>query len=108
MARLLIVLAVVVIAFSVFTTVYAATADKTRVRALPKWAWVLMCLFIPIVGGALYLWLGMPKKEGGSGFGKKKPTVAPDDDPRFLRDMQRRLRDQNKKRRKKNDEDDKK
>ena len=106
MARLLIVLAVVVIAFSVFTTVYAATADKTRVRAMPKWAWVLMCLFIPIVGGGLYLWLGMPKKEGGSsGLGKKKPTVAPDDDPRFLRDMQRRLRDQNKKRRKKNDDD---
>ncbi|MDR9363155.1 MAG: PLD nuclease N-terminal domain-containing protein [Microbacteriaceae bacterium] len=106
MARLLIVLAVVVVAFSVFTTVYAATADKTRVRALPKWAWVLLCLFIPIVGGGLYLWLGMPKKDGGqAGLGKGKPTVAPDDDPRFLRDMQRRMRDQNKKRRKKNDDD---
>ena len=107
MARVLIVLAVVVIAFTVFTTVYAATADKTRVRAMPKWAWVLMCLFVPIVGGALYLWLGMPKRDGRAGLGKGKRTVAPDDDPRFLRDMQKRLRDQNKKRRKKNDDEEK-
>jgi hypothetical protein len=107
MARILIVLAVVVIAFTVFTTVYAATADKTKVRAMPKWAWVLMCLLVPIVGGALYLWLGMPKKDGGAGLGKGKRTIAPDDDPSFLRDMQRRLRDQNKKRRKKNDDEEK-
>ncbi len=107
MARLLIVLAVGVIAFTVFTTVYSATADKTKVRALPKWAWVALCLLVPIVGGALYLWLGRPLREGGGGKPQRKPT-APDDDPRFLRDMQRRLRDQNKKRRKKNDEDDKK
>jgi hypothetical protein len=108
MARLLIVLAVGVVAFTVFTTVYSATADKTKVRALPKWAWVALCLFVPIVGGALYLWLGRPLREGGGGSRPQQKPSAPDDDPRFLRDMQKRMRDQNKKRRKKNDEDDKK
>lgn len=93
MRYLLIVLAVVAI-FTVFTTVFAASASKNEVRLLPKWVWVLICLLVPGVGGILYLALGRPKPSApGAGFGGggRTRTVAPDDDPEFLRRLRERL-----------------
>lgn len=93
MRYLLIVIAVVAI-FTVFTTVFAASASKTEVRLLPKWAWVLISLLVPGVGGILYLALGRPKPTApGAGFGSgaRTRTVAPDDDPEFLRRLRERL-----------------
>jgi hypothetical protein len=58
--RLLIFIAVVWLLFTVFVTVFAASANKNEVRNLPKWLWVLICLAVPIVGGLLYLVLGRP------------------------------------------------
>ena len=93
MRYLLIVLAVVAI-FTVFTTVFAASASKNEVRLLPKWVWVLVCLLVPAVGGILYLGLGRPKPStpgAGFGGGGRTRTVAPDDDPEFLRRLRERL-----------------
>ncbi len=93
MRYLLIVLAVVTI-FTVFTTVFAASASKNEVRLLPKWIWILVCLLVPGVGGILYLSLGRPKPSApGAGFGSggRTRTVAPDDDPEFLRRLRERL-----------------
>lgn len=73
--------------FTVFVTVFAASADKRDVRSLPKWLWVLLCLLVTPVGGLLYLVLGRPV-----GAPKRKTkTVAPDDDPEFLQKLRERL-----------------
>lgn len=80
----------VVLIFTVFVTVFAASADRRAVRVLPKFVWVLLCLFVPVIGGILYLTLGRPN--GGSGQQGRTKTVAPDDDPQFLRDLSERLR----------------
>jgi hypothetical protein len=90
--RWLVVAVIFVVVFGVFTTVYAAAAKRTEVRVLPKWVWVLMCAFIPLFGGLLYLTLGRPV--GPTPPIKRGPqtkVVAPDDDPNFLRDLKRRL-----------------
>jgi hypothetical protein len=76
--------------FTVFVTVFAASAKKNEVRNLPKWAWILICLFVPIVGGLLYLVLGRPLAGPKNPLGKTK-IVAPDDDPTFLRDLSEKL-----------------
>ena len=76
--------------FTVFVTVFAASAKKSEVRNLPKWAWILICLFIPLVGGLLYLVLGRPVGGSKSGMGRTR-IVAPDDDPTFLRDLSEKL-----------------
>jgi hypothetical protein len=59
--------AIITIAFwliwTVFTTVFAASANKAEVRALPKWLWVLICLFVPFFGGLLYLMVGRPLRK---------------------------------------------
>jgi hypothetical protein len=76
--------------FTVFVTVFAASAKKNEVRNLPKWAWILICLFVPLIGGLLYLVLGRPLGGPKPRFGKTK-IIAPDDDPTFLRDLSDRL-----------------
>jgi len=76
--------------FTVFVTVFAASAKKNEVRNLPKWAWIVICLFVPIIGGLLYLVLGRPIGGPKNRFGKTK-IVAPDDDPTFLRDLSDKL-----------------
>jgi hypothetical protein len=88
--RLLIFIAVVWLLFTVFVTVFAASAKKSEVRNLPKWLWVLICLAVPIIGGLLYLVLGRPLG-GPKTRGGKSRVVAPDDDPAFLRDLSSKL-----------------
>jgi hypothetical protein len=90
--RWVVVAVIFVVVFGVFSTVYAAAAKRNEVRVLPKWLWVLMCAFIPIVGGLLYLTLGRPLGPAGpTRLGPQTKVVAPDDDPNFLRDLKRKL-----------------
>lgn len=93
--RYLIFAAVVVGVFTIFVTVFAASADKRQVRNLPKFLWVLICLLVPGIGGLLYLVVGRPingapNNSGSAGRGQYR-TVAPDDDPEFLRNLAERL-----------------
>jgi hypothetical protein len=90
MVRSLLFLFAVWLLFTVFVTVFAASAKKNEVRNLPKWSWILICLFVPFVGGLLYLVLGRPAAGPKPRFGRTK-TVAPDDDPTFLRDLSEKL-----------------
>lgn len=90
--RWVVVAVIFTVVFGVFSTVYAASAKRNEVRVLPKWLWVLMCAFIPIFGGLLYLTLGRPTGPiGPSRRGPQTKIVAPDDDPNFLRDLKRKL-----------------
>jgi hypothetical protein len=90
MVRTLIFILAAWLLFTVFVTVFAASAKKNEVRNLPKWAWIVICLFVPVVGGLLYLVLGRPIGGPKNRFGKTK-IVAPDDDPTFLRDLSEKL-----------------
>lgn len=93
--RWLVVALIFVVIFGVFTTVYAAAAKRNEVRVLPKWLWVLMCAFLPLAGGLLYLTLGRPLGPATAKRGPQTKVVAPDDDPNFLRDLKRRLDEDN-------------
>jgi len=90
MVRSLLFIFAVWLLFTVFVTVFAASAKKNEVRNLPKWAWIVICLFVPIIGGLLYLVLGRPVGGPKNRFGRTK-IVAPDDDPSFLRDLSEKL-----------------
>jgi hypothetical protein len=91
MTRLAVASIAFLVIFTVFTTVYAATAEKAEVRLLPKWVWVILCLFVPFFGGLLYLMVGRPLGRGSTGTGRSR-VIAPDDDPNFLREVQRKMR----------------
>jgi hypothetical protein len=90
--------------------VIAAVADclggEHAPRKLTRAWWVLIIVAVPIVGGILWFTVGRAKPprpqpgpgRGGAAHGPRNPQgpVAPDDDPDFLRDIDRRLRDENK------------
>jgi hypothetical protein len=92
MTRLAIATIAFLVVFTVFTTVFAASAKKQEVRLLPKWAWILLCLLVPFFGGLLYLMVGRPLRTGPAAPKGKKRVIAPDDDPTFLRDLSKKLR----------------
>jgi hypothetical protein len=63
-------------------------------RNLPKWAWILAIALLPWVGAIAWLIIGRPEKESAltvSSLSRGRTrTLAPDDDPDFLRDLDRR------------------
>jgi apolipoprotein N-acyltransferase len=86
MVRTLLFIFGVWLLFTVFVTVFAASANKNEVRTLPKWLWILICAGVPFIGGLLYLVLGRPLGPPKQRSRRTK-SVAPDDDPAFLRDL---------------------
>jgi len=84
MVRLWLVLGVVVAVFYVYSIVDCALFDRTRVRALPKAAWVPIVIVFPLIGGLLWFFLGRRRAAGAAAR-----SLAPDDDPEFLRRVAR-------------------
>jgi len=88
MTRLLVVAGVIAVALTVFAFVDAAFFDRLRVRGVPKPAWLVIILVLPIVGALLWFFVGRgPRGAGGSQGGRRRGPVAPDDDPEFLRNL---------------------
>jgi hypothetical protein len=80
MARLLIFATIAAAVLTVFAVVDCALTERARTRALPKWAWLLIALLVPIVGPLLWLLIGR-------GTARTRPVtrvIGPDDDPDFL------------------------
>lgn len=78
------------------------SSDEDRVRNLPKVAWVFIILLFSPVGWIAWYAAGRPQAvraggtwRPGSGFpeSERPRSVAPDDDPAFLRELARSRRD---------------
>lgn len=83
MARLLFVLIAVAVTFMVYSLVDTIFRPARLIRALPKWAWVLIVIFIPILGGVLWFLIGRGRRSNAP----MNRMTAPDDDPEFLRGL---------------------
>jgi len=77
---------IILIAAYISFAVDVVRTPKPDVRSLPKWLWLLVVLVLPIIGGLLWLALGRPFRTPGSRWRRRAP-LAPDDDPRFLREL---------------------
>lgn len=70
-------------------------SDPADVRSIPKPAWIIVILLLPVIGVLLWFFLGRPQyaRTTGSGYSAPKSsqaprTLAPDDDPAFLRNLE--------------------
>ena len=77
MARALLIVALVAVAFWVYTIVDCAVQHPTRHRGVSKPVWILIVVVLPVLGGVLWLTIGR-------GSNKAQKISAPDDDPTFL------------------------
>lgn len=72
------------IGFWVYAVVDCSLTDARRARGIPKAAWVVVILFLSIVGGALWFIVGKDRSQGAT---VGRASMAPDDDPRFLKHL---------------------
>lgn len=101
--------ALVVLALWIYCIFDAIATDESKMRNLPKIVWVLIVIFLPTIGSLAWLLLGRPERAGFAPGGEtyrgnpRTPRVqprssrgggfvAPDDDPRFLNDLDRRAK----------------
>jgi hypothetical protein len=97
-----VLLGLAVLAFWLYTLFDVITTPDEESRNLPKILWVLVVILVPLAGSVLWLLLGRPqgaKVPGGTRPMPRSPRVraaeapkGPDDDPDFLRDLDRRMR----------------
>lgn len=97
MARVLILLFLIQVglaAFALISCLSVETGETGKIRALPRPAWVLIILFVPLIGAIAWFVAGRPVPAGPQGAGRtggpaprRTGPVAPDDNPDFLRSL---------------------
>lgn len=90
MARVILVLATVGV--TIYAVIDCWQREERTVRALPKALWLAVIVFLPLVGGLLWLALGRARDAGGEGIRVPRHAAAPDDDEAFLRSLDERRR----------------
>lgn len=80
MARLLLIGAVAAVFFTIYAAVDCAMTEAGRARGIPKPAWIVVIILMPVIGGILWLILGKERNHGRPAY----LPGAPDDDPAFL------------------------
>lgn len=100
------IFALAVLALWIYCILDVIATDEVLMRNLPKPMWLLVVVFLPSVGGIAWLLLGRPEGRGleppgGSTYRRSAGTsnprthlrpVAPDDDPRFLTELDERAK----------------
>jgi hypothetical protein len=114
-----VIVPLLIFGFLLYCILDVALTSDDRVRNLPKLAWLLLVVLVPVVGGVVWLVAGRPASNGrtpgghGSlprpgasahpanrprrapGSGSPRPSRAPrgpDDDPEFIKQLERRIR----------------
>ena len=88
-----VVLAVAVLVIFVYGLVDVIRTDGRLTRGISKPAWIVVMIVLPVLGAILWLLMGRPRASAPVRQAQRHPT-APDDDPDFLRNLERRRRNQ--------------
>ncbi|WP_155338407.1 PLDc N-terminal domain-containing protein [Acrocarpospora corrugata] len=93
-----VVVGLALLAFWLYCLFDVITTPAEYIRGLPKGMWVLITV-VPAIGGLLWLLAGRPQYAPAVPSEAEQPPPpsgprGPDDDPDFLRNLERRLRDE--------------
>ncbi|MFF5264171.1 hypothetical protein ACFY4C_35025 [Actinomadura viridis] len=97
-----VLLSLILIGVWLFALFDVITTGEAGVRHLPKFGWFLVVLLGMLPGAVLWLALGRaragaPPAREAAGHERRAPAEAPkgpEDDPAFLRELERRLREE--------------
>lgn len=84
------VLAPIIVLLMIFAVVDIAVIDRGRIRAVPRGAWIVIAIILPIVGPVLWFFVGRLRRGEGTSVSAAASSphrlgpIAPDDDPDFL------------------------
>jgi hypothetical protein len=88
MARLFVIVPLVAVGMLIFAVIDLVRIENERVRGLPKAAWVVIVVVLPIIGPLLWFIIGRERFGRVRSSGPAGP-IAPDDDPAFLNSLGR-------------------
>lgn len=92
MARLLIAAIVLAAAVTLYGLFDCLLRDRGLIRVLPKPVWALIILVIPVLGFILWYLFGRGSEDKPTRGTRPRGQVAPDDDPDYLRQVDRELK----------------
>jgi hypothetical protein len=82
MVRWAVIAAIIILALMIFSIIDCSRTAESNIRSLPKWAWLVIIIFVPAIGSLAWIIAGRLK---GNGRGRRKrKIVPPDDNPDFL------------------------
>ena len=82
MVRIAVIATIIVLALMIFSIIDCSRTAENNIRSLPKWAWLVIIIFVPAIGSIAWIIAGRPK---GNGRGRRKrKIIPPDDNPDFL------------------------
>jgi hypothetical protein len=92
-----VIVPLILVAVMVFTIVDLVTIDSSRIRGLPRWAWVILAIILPLVGSVLWFMVGREPaverggrpSQAGPAKSMRRGPIAPDDDNEFLGKLSR-------------------
>lgn len=88
MLRVLMIL--VPLALSIYAFIDCITTDEKDIRHIPKPIWAILVLLFPLVGSIAWLVVGRKPTAGtGGSAGRRGGWVAPDDNPDFLKSLEK-------------------
>ena len=83
MIRLAVIALIIITALTIYSIIDCSRAPESSIRALPKWAWLVIIIFVPGIGAIAWIIAGSPS---GPGRPKKnKKIIPPDDNPEWLK-----------------------
>lgn len=91
MARFLIAAIVLAAAVTLYGLFDCLLRDRGLIRVLPKPAWALIILFIPVLGFVLWYLFGRGSEGKSASPSRPRGQVAPDDDEDYLRQVDREV-----------------
>lgn len=63
-----------IVALTVVALIDIITRDDTQVKHMPKLVWILLVVFLPLIGGILWFAVGREYPEGGIRLGRERPA----------------------------------
>jgi hypothetical protein len=72
---------------AIYALVDCIQTDQSKVRGLPKIAWIVLIVLITFVGPIAWLIAGKERSLPGRGGRQSRGPIGPDDDPDFLRGL---------------------
>jgi cytochrome bd-type quinol oxidase subunit 2 len=82
MVKWAVIAAIITLALMIFSIIDCSRTAENNIRSLPKWAWLVIIIFVPAIGSIAWIIAGRPK---GNGRGRRKrKIIPPDDNPDFL------------------------
>jgi hypothetical protein len=90
-----VVVPIIVLVVFVYGLIDLIRTDAGQTKGISKPAWIVVQIVLPVIGAVLWFLIGRPRDGGAEAAPAtyRHPT-APDDDPEFLRNLERRRRNQ--------------